>query len=40
MSNLFAINSVVVYATLILLIILSIVTWSIALFKAWKMVQA
>jgi len=40
MSNLFAINSVVVYVTLILLIILSIVTWSIALFKAWKMVQA
>ena len=40
MSNLFAINSVVVYVTLILLIFLSILTWSIALFKAWKMVQA
>lgn len=40
MSNLFAINSVVVFVTLILLIILSIVTWSIALFKTWKQFQA
>jgi len=40
MSNLFAINSVVVFVTLILLIILSIVTWSIALFKTWKQYQA
>lgn len=40
MSNLFAINSGVVFVTLILLIILSVVTWSIALFKVWKQVQA
>ncbi len=40
MSNLFAINSVVVFVTLILLIILSIATWSIALFKVWKQQQA
>ncbi|MDH2915492.1 MAG: MotA/TolQ/ExbB proton channel family protein [Gallionella sp.] len=40
MSNFFAINSVVVFVTLILLIILSIVTWSIALFKTWKQFQA
>ena len=40
MSNLFAVNSVVVFVTLILLIILSIVTWSIALFKVWKQQQA
>ena len=36
MSNLFSINSPIVYATLILLILLSITTWSIALFKLWK----
>jgi biopolymer transport protein ExbB len=40
MSDFFAINSVVVFVTLILLIILSIVTWSIALFKTWKQFQA
>lgn len=40
MSNLFAINSVVVFVTLILLIILSIVTWSIAIFKTWKQQQS
>jgi biopolymer transport protein ExbB len=40
MSNFFAINSVVVFVTLILLIILSVVTWSIALFKTWKQFQA
>jgi biopolymer transport protein ExbB len=40
MSDLFAINSVVVFVTLLLLIGLSVVTWSIALFKAWKRFQA
>jgi len=40
MSDLFAINSVVVFVTLILLIILSIVTWSIAIFKTWKQQQS
>jgi biopolymer transport protein ExbB len=40
MSNLFAINSPIVYGTLILLIVLSIVTWSIALFKLWKQWQS
>jgi biopolymer transport protein ExbB len=36
MSNLFSINSPIVYATLVLLIVLSVVTWSVALFKLWK----
>ncbi len=40
MSNLFSINSPIVYATLVLLILLSIATWSIALFKLWKQWQA
>ena len=40
MSNLFSINSPIVSATLALLILLSIVTWSIALFKFWKQWQA
>jgi biopolymer transport protein ExbB len=40
MSNLFSINSPIVSATLALLILLSIVTWSIALFKLWKQWQA
>jgi biopolymer transport protein ExbB len=40
MSNLFFINSPIVYATLVLLILLSIATWSIALFKLWKQWQA
>lgn len=39
MSNLFSINSPIVSATLALLILLSIVTWSIALFKLWKQWQ-
>ncbi len=39
MSNLFSINSPIVYATLVLLILLSITTWSIALFKLWKQWQ-
>jgi biopolymer transport protein ExbB len=40
MSNLFSINSPIVYATLVLLILLSITTWSIALFKLWKQWQS
>jgi len=40
MSNLFAINSPIVYGTLILLTVLSITTWSIALFKYWKQWQS
>jgi biopolymer transport protein ExbB len=40
MSDFFAINSGVVFVTLILLILLSVVTWSIALFKVWKQFQA
>jgi biopolymer transport protein ExbB len=40
MSNLFSINSPVVFTTLILLILLSIMTWSIALFKLWKQWQS
>jgi biopolymer transport protein ExbB len=39
MSNFFAINSLVVFVTLLLLIFLSVVTWSIALFKLWKQWQ-
>ncbi len=40
MSNLFSINSPIVYGTLILLVVLSISTWSIALFKFWKQWQS
>jgi biopolymer transport protein ExbB len=40
MNNLFSINSPIVFATLVLLILLSIATWSIALFKLWKQWQA
>ncbi|MFM2397575.1 MAG: hypothetical protein RLZZ144_825 [Pseudomonadota bacterium] len=40
MSNLFSINSPVVFTTLMLLILLSIMTWSIALFKLWKQWQS
>lgn len=36
MSNLFSVNSPVVVGTLLLLILLSVATWSIALFKLWK----
>jgi biopolymer transport protein ExbB len=38
-SNLFSINSPIVFGTLVLLIVLSISTWSIALFKLWKQWQ-
>jgi biopolymer transport protein ExbB len=40
MNELFAIKSPIVSSTLALLIFLSIVTWSIALFKLWKQWQA
>jgi biopolymer transport protein ExbB len=39
MNNFFSINSPIVSATLALLILLSIATWSIALFKLWKQWQ-
>lgn len=40
MNDLFAINSPIVTGTLVLLILLSIATWSIALFKLWKQWQS
>jgi len=40
MNDLFSVNSPIVSATLALLILLSIATWSIALFKLWKQWQA
>ncbi len=40
MNDLFSVNSPIVSATLLLLILLSIVTWSIAVFKLWKQWQA
>ncbi len=39
MNNLFSINSTIVAGTLTLLILLSITTWSIALFKLWRQIQ-
>ncbi len=39
MNNLFSVNSPIVSATLVLLILLSIATWSIALLKLWKQWQ-
>lgn len=38
-SNFFAVDSVVVLGTLLVLIFLSVVTWSIALFKLWRQVR-
>ena len=40
MNDLFSVNSPIVSATLLLLILLSIATWSIAVFKLWKQWQA
>jgi biopolymer transport protein ExbB len=40
MNNFLSVNSPIVFATLVLLILLSIATWSIALFKLWKQWQA
>lgn len=39
MSSLFSVGSNVVAATLLLLIILSVTTWSIVIFKVWKQIQ-
>jgi biopolymer transport protein ExbB len=40
MNNLFSVDSSVVAATLLLLIFLSVVTWSIALLKLWRQVRS
>jgi len=40
MNDLFSVNSPIVSGTLLLLIVLSIVTWSIALFKLWKQYES
>ena len=39
MNNLFSVGSPVVAASLLVLTLLSVVTWSIALFKLWKQLQ-
>jgi len=39
MSSLFSVGSNIVAATLLLLILLSVVTWSILIFKVWKQLQ-
>lgn len=39
MGSLFSVGSPIVAATLLLLILLSIATWSIAFFKVWKQIQ-
>ena len=39
MSNLFSVDSPVVSITLLVLILLSVVTWSVALYKLWRQVQ-
>jgi len=39
MNNLFSVNSPIVSGTLLLLVLLSVVTWSIALLKLWRQVQ-
>lgn len=39
MNNLFSVSSPIVAGTLLVLIFLSVVTWSIALFKLWRQVQ-
>jgi len=39
MNNLFSVNSPIVSGTLLVLILLSVATWSIALFKLWRQVQ-
>ena len=36
MSNFYLVNSPIVFATLVVLVLLSIVTWSIALLKLWR----
>jgi len=39
MNNLFSVNSPIVAGTLLVLVLLSVVTWSIALFKLWRGLQ-
>ncbi len=39
MNNLFSVSSPIVFATLLLLTLLSITTWSVVLFKLWKQWQ-
>ena len=39
MNNLFSINSPIVFGTLLLLVLLSVVTWSIALLKLWRIMD-
>lgn len=39
MNNFFSVNSTIVMGTLLVLVLLSVVTWSIALFKLWRQVQ-
>ncbi|MEQ1916512.1 MAG: MotA/TolQ/ExbB proton channel family protein [Gallionella sp.] len=39
MSNVLHVDSAVVSATLLILLLLSVITWSIALFKLWRQVQ-
>ncbi len=39
MNNLFSVNSSIVAGTLLVLVLLSIATWSIALLKLWRQVQ-
>ncbi len=39
MNSLFSVNSPIVSGTLLLLVLLSVVTWCIALFKLWRQVQ-
>ncbi|MBL0038274.1 MAG: hypothetical protein IPP36_06335 [Nitrosomonadales bacterium] len=39
MNNLFSVGSPVVAATLLLLIFLSVATWSIALLKLWRQIK-
>jgi len=39
MNNLLSVNSPIVAGTLLVLVLLSVVTWSIALFKLWRGLQ-
>ena len=39
MNNLFSVDSPVVSGTLVVLLLLSVVTWSIALFKLWRQIR-
>jgi len=39
MNNLFSVNSTIVMGTLLVLVLMSVLTWSIALLKLWRQVQ-